>query len=194
MAIQLPYPVLSNPISKSEIEANQAALVAKLGAVTSSDLDATAGLLSTQLAAPYQEMWVRLQARGTWPGGNAILDSFVLPNDAPPASSLWYVDYIMWVCTDIGDGAGTFDIQYGAYNGLGIWTSAATIATATTISGAPANTGFQGNVVPNVGTVTPTNPFSSFALRSTNAGVGVLSGAQDTLTVVINLRRYLTAR
>jgi hypothetical protein len=194
MALTYSYPTLSNPVSKAEIEANFADVAAKFSQIVSADLSSSAGIVSTQLSQPYQEIWVPLLYAGGagMPVANTILD--VAPIPGSNGDTAWTATDVAWVCTDTGAGTGTFDVVYGGYV-AGVFTGVTNIALAVSISegGAGANDARQ-NYGLSGGSVSLayTTTVRSIALRVATQDATTVSAAGSFLKVMVCLKRYLT--
>lgn len=198
MAINLGtgYPLAAGAVARATLNTILAAIVSKFsGGIDNSDVSASAAITPTKLSASNMEWTAHLiytGAMAAWPAVGATTPLVAIPMPGQSGDTSWVATDVSWVCNDAGDGAGSFDVRYGSFNGAGAWANAGSITTGVTIALAgAANTGNEGRStrlsvsIPNGADVT------SIALMSAGAGVGVLSAATGFLCVSVRLRRVL---
>ena len=202
MAVSLPYPSLSSPPVKGEIEANFAAIAQKFGGFDASDLAMAAGITSTQLAQPYQDAIVTLGVRaeslaGGWPGAATYVDAVVVPgiNDVSTTDPEWKVVQVHWSCTDTGAGTGVFSLRWGHFD-TGSYTTITTIlAGASIVNTGGANASWAEAAISSSYGSGITLPFGttprSLALVGTTADATALSAAGSFFNCAVVLRRAL---
>jgi len=187
---------LSDTIVKNELDNLFDDVIDGLfGNITGIDFRENAGIEIKKLAGSFQEMVITIDA-DEWGAANAIIAATPLPGSGGDMN--WVATDAQWICTDTGDGTGTFNIVYGAYNSSGTWVTATTIASAVALPNAAgaddANDGraLEGGSVSLVFDTTeiPTAP-NSIAIQVNAAGANVLSATTGFLTVSVTLKRLL---
>jgi hypothetical protein len=200
MSLSIPYPTLSDPPVKKEIEDNFAALVQKTGSFDTSDLSATAGIVSSQLAEPYQDAFFTLRVRaeslaGGWPGASTVVDAVVVPgiNDGATTDPAWDLVQISWACNDVGAGSGVFQVQWGHYD-TGAFTSVTSFGSYTIVATGGANAAWAAsnrNSSYGSGTLAFSTTPRCLALVGITADATCLSAAGSFFECAIGLRRSL---
>jgi len=182
---------LSNPIIKSEIETRFANIQNKFGNIINEDISSDAGIALSKLSASYQELCITIAA-DEWGAANAIIAATPLPGSN--GDTAWVVTDIQWICTDSGNGAGTFDVVWGEYDAAGTWTTTTTVASAIALSNAnsvadTANDarGLEGGSV----SLAFATGARSLAIRVNAAGANILTATTGFLVVSVILRRQI---
>lgn len=190
------YPLASGVFNLTHLNENLSDIQDKFnGGIDNSDISTLAAIAPTKLSASNQEWTAQLKYhfgnQGAWPAVGATTPLDVVPVPGQSGDTSWIATDVTWVCNDVGDGAGSFDVRYGSFNGAGVWVNAGSIAAGTTIASVAANAGNEGRSarlavsIPNGADVT------SIALMSGAAGVGVVTAAGSFLCVSVRLRRVL---
>jgi len=119
---------LASTITKSELESNFTSIANKFGAIDNSDIKAAAGIAISKLAAAKEYVVITLESRGDGTG----LDTDDQYRDMVPLPGLsgnennWTLVQAAWVCTDVGGGAVTFDVEWSNYDANGNYAVVAT--------------------------------------------------------------------
>jgi hypothetical protein len=186
------YPTLSDPIDKGEVEANFSDLAHRCSALEFADFDTDAVLLPTHFARPYQELIVELEYQNVWVAAGTIVDYVPIPGSA--SDSPWYATDISWICTDIGDGNGKFNVLLGSFVG-GQWTTVETLFASLPITANGLAVSVPNQVRAAEGELNQV-PYSSsvrsVALQSAAIGAGVLALGARRFRIEIAFKRYLT--
>lgn len=188
------YPLSSGIFNLTYLNENLADIQTKFGNIDNSDIVATAGIVPTKLSASNMEWTAQLVYTGAmaaWPGAGATTPLIAIPLPGQSGDASWVATDMTWVCNDVGDGAGSFDVRYGSYGGAGLWANTGSIITGVTITSVAANTGYQGRSTRLAVTLPNSATVLSIGLMSAGAGVGVLSAATGYLAVSVRLRRVL---
>jgi|TARA_R110000824_G_scaffold112943_1_gene262433 subtilase family serine protease len=112
---------LSDTITKSELEGNFSSIAGKFGAIDNTDIKASAGIAISKLAATKEYVVITLESRGDGTG----LDTDDQYRDMVPLPGLsgnennWTMVQAAWVCTDVGAGSATFDVEWSNYDANG---------------------------------------------------------------------------
>jgi hypothetical protein len=182
-------------ISGAELQQQFDAVANKFGALTAGDLSPQASILTSQLEASFEHMDIALQTSysmnesAAWPASGVLAAVPVVNRGLD-----WVVSDIDWICSDTGDGAGAFRVQWaefaaGAYSSIGNVCAATTMANA-----AAANDSNSGMVTPSGTTTLAQGSGARFlALIATAAGVGVMSAAGEYVTVTCRLKRRISS-
>ena len=129
---------LNNTITKSELDANFAAIQAKFsGGVDDHDIKASAGISLTKLAGSMEYCLITLETRGDTTGltvGGQLRDEVPFPGlDA--TQSIWTLKAASWVCTDTGTAStAKFDVEWGTYAADGTYAVVETLINAETLT------------------------------------------------------------
>jgi len=196
MSLTITNTTLSNPADKTEVEQNFTDVANKFGAIDNSDVKAGAAIAISKLAASYQEVWLQLEMRqdidGSW-AGTTYYDWVPLPGT--DADTAWVATDVSWTCKGVGNGAGTFSVEYGAFSGAGVWVRDGDVVNAATIAaGGGVDTFYQGRALEGGAvTLTQSSTVRALALYSEAAGTNVIDAAKDFLRVTVALRRQITA-
>ena len=119
---------LASTITKSELEGNFTSIANKFGAIDNSDIKASAGIAISKLAAAKEYTIVTLESRGDGTG----LDTDDQYRDMVPLPGLsgnennWTLVQAACVCTDVGGGTGTFDVEWAQYDPNGNYATVTT--------------------------------------------------------------------
>src|SRR3990167_3111592 len=143
MALTLTNTTLSNPASKSEVEANFTDIQNKFaGNIINADISSNAAIALSKLAASYER--IALQFKVTHHlydvaadyinaatasslsavAGNTVLDAVPIPGNSSDTN--WQISDVSWHCTDTGDGATTVRFEWGYRDAAGAWTVSST--------------------------------------------------------------------
>ena len=198
MALAFPYDFASKTaVTGAELQAQFAAVGNALDAgLTTANISPLAGILSTQLSVAYEHIIVPLTINtvgmgAAWPGGNVYVAGATLPGTT--AEGNWACTGVNWVCTDIGGGTGTFQVDWARYFG-GAWTVDQAILNAATVVGAVTGTGVLAGVVTSLALpFNAANGPSALLLKSVGGDATMLVGgaAYDFLTVSVRLTRII---
>lgn len=195
MTATIPYGTLTDPIDREEIMANFRALAAKLGALDTSDLTASAGITVAQMASPYQDAFVHLEVRAEalasgWPGSGILAAA---PYPGISTNEAWKAVAVHWACTDTGGGTGAFNVKLGTFVS-GNFVSATTIASSVLISnGAAANDSNSGaeftkTYANGTGLSFAADP-RSIVIQGSSADASTLTAQGSFVHVCVTLRR-----
>lgn len=188
-------------VDAAELNQNFSVLAGKFNAgINSSDIDPGAGILSTQIANAYSHYDVVLRygtgsaVPAAWPGANTRVDMASIPGVTGDVE--WTVTRASWLCTDTGDGLGSFNLVWGEFTAGGVWSTITTLLAAPQVMANAAaaqdsNDGFC--TLAAVGTLAFGAGPRHLALVSTAAGVGLLTAATDFIRVTCRIRRTLAA-
>lgn len=208
MAVALTNPTLSTTYSSTEQDANNADIVSKFNAgIVNADVNASAAIALSKLAASYQEVWLQLEfsavKSGAWPAAAADPDkpTFAETLDYVPlpgtdADTAWVATDVSWTCNDTGTASGSFGVFVGAYAaGVMEGNGSPVIATAP-ITFVAADQGNEGRALEG-GTVTVTQGAAvrGLYLVSTAQGTVVMDDTAapgSWLRVTVALRRQIT--
>ena len=120
---------LSSTITKSELEGNFTSIANKFGAIDNSDIKASAGIAISKLAASKEYVVITLESRGDAGTGldtdDQYRDMVPLPGLSGNESN-WTLVQAAWVCTDVGAGSATFDVEWSNYDANGNYALVAT--------------------------------------------------------------------
>jgi len=186
MAIVLPYPSLgTGVVDPSKLEANFSELASKFGAITTSDLAASAGIANSQLAAQYQWMAIPLFCTSMTATGVGSSSMVPIYNDGKGA---WTVAAINYITPDVGTKTCEARIDLGYWNGT-TWT-AFDNSTATVITATNNNDGAQGSLsTTGMTTITgSSSPIYALAINITVAD----AAAGGSLFATVQLKRSIT--
>ena len=109
---------LSDTITKSELEGNFTSIANKFGAI---DNKASAGIAISKLAATKEYVVITLESRGDGTGldtDDQYRDMVTLPGLSGNENN-WTLAQAAWVCTDVGAGSATFDVEWANYDANG---------------------------------------------------------------------------
>jgi hypothetical protein len=204
MALSLPHTFASKTIvSGSELDEQFAAVQNKFAAgIASGDLNASAGILLSQIEASYEHMDIMLEylmdsGAAGWPAAATVLDYKPLYGDNTHTN--WVVTGVQWMCNDTGAGTGTFDIDWGYFDdATGAWASVASLFSAAKAIANPtagANNPNQKEEALASATVPLTFGAQPRMLRlfSNNADGTCMSTAGDFFRAVVRLRRPISS-
>ena len=120
---------LASTITKSELEANFTSIQSKFSAgIDNSDISTGAAIAVSKLAASKEYMTLTLESRGDGTGldtDNQFRDMVPLPGLSGNQSS-WSLKAASWVCTDVGGGTATFDVEWAQYDANGNYANVTT--------------------------------------------------------------------
>jgi hypothetical protein len=190
-------PVLSNPANRTEVQQNFTDVTNWAnGSISNGNIDPTASIAVTKLAASVQEHFIHLifhnGIQGLWPAAGATTPLIAVPVPGTLGDDAWIATDVSWVCTDTGTAAGSFDVRVGFFN-AGAWTNEIAVVTGISMPVVGAgNLGNQGKALEDgqvtIGFATYAR---SIALMSAGIGTGVITGTADYLQVAVRLRRSL---
>lgn len=135
-------------------------------------------------------MTVNLKFKGTWPAANTIVDIVPIINDSKGS---WTLDGATLVCTDVGDDNAQLRIEWGRYV-TGTWTVTSTPVSAVAINSDDSGSNTAGQQTLTLATSTiALGTHRGLALVSAAAGTNTLTGANDFISVTIQLSRTISS-
>ena len=194
---------LSSTITKAELQDNFTSIQSKFSAgIDNSDIKAAAGIAVSKLAARKEYCAITLRTGGDAQGfdvDNQYRDFVAFPGLSDSGSAAfqnsWSLKSASWVCTDVGGGSGSFDVEWCEYNASGAFVLVSSLITDEVIDQAGSAATNAGMCVVDNNTVAFDNALGRFfALKTASTDANTLSvadavDARNMLSVTLLLER-----
>ena len=198
---------LSSTITKSELQDNFTSIQEKFnGGIDNSDIKAAAGIVASKLAASKEYCAITLRTGGDAQGfdvDNQYRDFVAFPglSDTSSASfqNSWSLKSASWVCTDVGGGSGSFDVEWCEYNASGVFNLVSSLITDEVIDQAASAATNAGMCVIDNSAIHFNDTLGRFfALKTASIDANTLSvadavDARNMLSVTLLLERDIQA-
>jgi hypothetical protein len=195
MAVNLPYSTLTtSPATKAQVESNFTALANKFGSIVNADIDSSAAIDLSKLAASYEYITVPLVHETVGTGGlitaNRVLAGTPLYNDGKGA---WTAVAYSWYCKDVGAQTGSINLLWGYYETTGsLNASPTTIVSNELLNGGTANTPFNDGAAISISLPWTVNRMLLYMTVNT-ADATAINTDGDQLTATVTLKRQIAS-
>ena len=187
---------LAATISKSELEANFTSIQSKFSAgIDNSDISTGAAIAVSKLAASKEYLTLTLSTGGDAEGfdtDDQYRDYVPLPGLSGNQNS-WSLKAASWVCTGVGGGTGTFDVEWCQYDANGNFAVVTTPIAAEVLTKGSATITNAKQCTVDAATIAFDSALSRFfALKVTNVDVEALTTADAVdLRIVLKVSLLL---